>query len=145
MASSYGCRLSQPEAGRLGRLLHMEYTPGELAAELKISVRRFWRDFVPAGCPHRREEKDRIWIVGTAFRDWYGEFQEERRRPMGPDEAWCLRCKEAVAMVGPFEVKRHLYVEIVQGRCAVCGCKVNRARRRETSGAQTRKGVDQSR
>jgi len=143
MASSYGCRLSQPEAGRLGRLLHMEYTPGELAAELKIGVRRFWRDFVPAGCPHRRDEKDRIWIVGSAFREWYHEMQEERRRPMGPGEAWCLRCKGPVRMEGPFEVKVMLYAEIVQARCPACGARVNRARRREKSGAETHESADQ--
>ena len=101
---SYGCRLSQAESGRLGRLLPMEYTPGELGNELKVSVQRFWRDFVPGGCPHRRDEKDRLWSVGRAFRQWYESMQEARRHPMADDEAWSLRCRRAVPMMGLLNV-----------------------------------------
>jgi hypothetical protein len=97
---------------------------------LKVSVKRFWRDFVPGGCPHRRDEKDRIWIVGSAFREWYGAMQVSRRHPMADDEGWCLRCKEPVRMVAPFDVKVQLYTEIVQGSCSRCGGRVNRARKR---------------
>jgi hypothetical protein len=142
---SYGCRLSQAEAGRLGRLLRMEYTPTELAEELQISPRRLWRDFVPAGCPHRRDESDRLWIIGSAFREWYTAFQDDRRRPMARSEAWCLRCKEPVKMVGPFEVRVQAYTEIVQARCAQCGGVVNRARQRQQPEVQNetpRQGPD---
>ena len=130
-SSSYGCRLSQAEMGRLGRLLPMEYSPRELAMELKINIKRFWVDFVPAGCPHRRDGKGRLWIVGSAFREWYEVMLESRRHPMADDEGWCLRCGRAVLMVGPFVVIPQEFTEIVQGRCGRCGGKVNRARKRE--------------
>lgn len=129
MSSSYGIRLSQAEAARLGRLLPMEYATAELAAELQINVRRIWARFVPAGCPHRRESNGRIWIVGSAFRGWYEDIHE-RRRMMADDEGWCMPCRQAVQMVGPFSIIEQTYTEIVQGRCPVCGGTVNRARAR---------------
>ena len=130
MSHSYGTKLSQAEAARLGRLLPMEYSTAELADELKINVRRVRERFVPAGCPHRRDYRERIWIVGSAFRDWYEKTQERRRHPMEDDEGWCLRCRRAVQMVGPLSILEQRYTEIVQGRCPACGATVNRARKR---------------
>jgi len=101
---SFGCRLSQAESGRLGRLSPMEVTPGELGHELKMRVRRLCRHFVPARYPHRPDEKDRLWIAGRAFRRWYESMQEARRHPMADDEAWSLRCRRAVPMMGLLNV-----------------------------------------
>lgn len=123
-------RLKQAQAARLGRLLEMEYSPSELAAELDIHVRQIWERFIPAGCPHRRDARGRLWIVGASFREWYRATQEARRHPMREDEGWCVRCDAAVVMEGPLTVVDRRRAEIVQGRCPRCGGKVNRARRR---------------
>ena len=129
--TSFGTKLSQPQTCRLQRLLPMEYTPTEIAGELKINVRRIWERFVPAGCPHRKDEGGHIFIVGTAFREWYERTSKARVHPMEADEAWCLRCRRPVLMEGPFEVIPTDHAEILQGRCSRCGEVVNRARARQ--------------
>lgn len=127
-----GPRLSQAATARLGRLLPMEYSPAELAAELGIHAHQIRQSALPAGCPHRRDAHGRIWIVGTEFAAWYRATQQRTRHPLGPDEAWCLRCHRAVPIVGPLEiVPRYGTAELVKGRCAICGGPVNRLRRWE--------------
>lgn len=129
MSKTRGIQLSHTAVARLPRLLPMEYTPGELAAELGCHTHQIRQTALPLGCPHRRDSRGRIWIVGTQFADWYRATQVRARHPMDDDQAWCLHCKRATRMVGPFEVTpRHGTAELVHGRCAECGNVVNRLR-----------------
>ena len=49
------------------KLLDMLYTPKELANEIGINVRQVYKVYIPAGCPHERDEHRHIWINGKAF------------------------------------------------------------------------------
>jgi len=119
--------LSQPQTERLRRLLRMEYTLSELAAEIGCA-RRVVECAVAAGCPHRKE-LNRLYVVGEAFAAWYRAAPAVRKIPLANDEAYCLRCRSARKMVETSSAPNSPGVELVRGRCAVCGAKVNRLRR----------------
>lgn len=46
-----GPRLNRSQTGRLKRLLDMQYTVAELAAELGVSPDAIYRSHIPAGAP----------------------------------------------------------------------------------------------
>lgn len=124
-----GIRFGRPTIIRLGRLLYMEYKPSEIAQELGINVENIYRAYIPAGCPHRRDEKNLIWIVGTEFAAWARAVNEiSKKRPfvLREDEAWCVHCNRVVPIIGARRrnVKRNL--DILQGTCPECGGKINR-------------------
>lgn len=112
----------------------MDYRPSEIADLLKVSVDTVYRSYIPAGCPHERDETGHIWILGTAFKAWAEEILAERKRkkspPMKPDEGWCLNCNERVKMNSPKIIYSARNREIIQSFCKKCGGKVNRARKR---------------
>jgi hypothetical protein len=115
------------------KLLPMKYTPAELATELGCNVDTVYRSLLPAGCPHERDEAGRVWIIGTAFRQWMAETMRPDRVPLADGEAFCMSitCRKAVKMIGPFTVKpTNKYLEMVVGTCSECGGTVNRARTR---------------
>lgn len=121
-------KLEHWQALRLQRLLHMEYTRRELAEEIGCSRRRI-RSALEAGCPHRRTASGRIYIVGDAFRDWYKVLIQERKRPLGPNEAFCLACKRAVPLQDDFEIHPLPHgVQRLTSSCPICGNPVNRFR-----------------
>ena len=116
----------------LGRLLHMEYRPAELAEELGCGVDAIYKSYLAAGCPHRRDETGHIWIVGTEFADWVSATLKKDRMPLADGEAYCLKCNAPVKMSGKLKVKKvNLYLELVVGECPICGTQVNRARARK--------------
>jgi uncharacterized protein with PIN domain len=127
--AALGLRFERRTIIRLGRLLHMEYKPSELADELDIHVDMIYRNYIPAGCPHRRDEKNLIWIVGTEFAAWARTVNEiSKKKPfvLQEDEAWCVHCNKVVRIdkVKRRAVKRNL--DILQGTCPECGGKINR-------------------
>lgn len=127
-------RLSVPRSVivRLGRLLHMEYRPTELAEELGCGVNVVYRSYLGAGCPHRRDKTGHIWIVGTEFRDWMRATLKKDKIPLADGEAYCLKCNAPVKMSGELTVQPvNLYLELVKGECPVCRTQVNRARARK--------------
>jgi hypothetical protein len=67
---------------RAMRLLNMQYKPGELADELGVSVQVVYKTWIPAGCPHERDAKGQLWMVGSEFRAW-AESDGVRRRKGG--------------------------------------------------------------
>ncbi len=111
----------------------MHYTPAELAEEISVSDDTVYRSYIPAGCPHTRDEQDRIWIVGTEFCEWAKVIHEKRKRRkvrrLAADEAWCFRCNEIAKIQSPTPKRVNLYLELLQGTCAECGGKINRARK----------------
>ena len=132
-------RLSVPKSVilRLGRLLHMEYRPAELAEELGCSLDAVYKSYLSAGCPHRRDETGHIWIVGTEFSEWVRATLKKGKTPLADGEAYCLKCKAPVKMSGELAVQPvNLYLELVKGECPVCGTRVNRARARKRQEAE---------
>lgn len=120
-------KLTQPQRIRLGRLLHMEYTPRELAHELECSPRQIVRA-IAAGCPHRAAG-NRIWIVGDAFATWYIERTVKRKRPMRQDQAYCLHCRVPVPLGDDVQiVPARAGVERVSSVCPHCGSPIHRFR-----------------
>lgn len=117
---------------RLGRLLYMEYRPSELAEELGCSIDSIYKMYLPAGCPHRRDDTGHVWIVGTQFSEWVRIALQKTKTPMAEGEAYCLKCNSPVKMQGPFQVTQtNRYLELVRGQCPICGTVVNRARARQ--------------
>lgn len=120
-------RLTAPQTNRMRSLLHMWYTPQEIANELGVSVQWVRRHALPAGCPHRRDETDHIWIDGRAFAEWARLASRVARTKMEPGQAWCMKCSKPVYMVGPLATRPiNRKVEIITGTCGLCGCKVSR-------------------
>ena len=120
---------------RARRLLHMRYRPTELAEELGCNVIKIYRRYIPAGCPHERDKRNRIWIVGDQFRDWMLAVRREAaaagRAKLGEGQAYCVVCEQAVDMVGELTVRPvNTHLELVQGRCSQCGAVVSRGRGR---------------
>ena len=74
---------------RLPRLLRMKYTIPEIARELNCTPKKI-RTFLGHGCPHERDDKGKVWIIGTAFAAWAEATLTGNRRPLQDGEAWCL-------------------------------------------------------
>lgn len=119
-------KLSQPQTQRLRRLLHMEYTLQELSEEIGCP-RRVIERAIAAGCPHR-VDGERVFVVGDGFAEWYQTLPAGAKVALGPDEAYCFRCRAARRMVESRVAPNTPGVELVSGKCEVCGTKVNRLR-----------------
>ena len=112
-------------------LLYMEYRPSEIADILDISVQTIYATYLPAGLPHRRDEHGHIWIVGTEFYSWVQDIaeksQKDPKKPMKPNEAYCLSCRERVKIANMKRSKAvNKQVTRVSGECPICGTKVSR-------------------
>ena len=128
-------KLSQTSACRLGRLLHLEYSPADLARELDCTKSKIL-SAVEGGCPHRRTKSGRFRIVGEAFAAWYQEIIHRRKRPLGPGEAFCLACQRAIPL--PPEDQLQIYplpngATRVEAQCPICQKTVNRIRSGEVA------------
>ena len=118
-------KLTQPQRARLGRLLHMEYTPRELARELECSPRQILRA-AEAGCP-QRQVGNRIWLVGDVFAAWYIERTEKRKCPLRQDQAYCLSCRAPAPLGDNVTITPSREgVERVSGVCPHCGSSIHR-------------------
>lgn len=111
-------RLGRDQINRLGKLLDMMYTPGELSDEIGFSRRQVYRVYLPAGCPHVRDGSGHLWINGKEFKKWVGELY--KKHIVGQNEAFCLTCRKAVTMIDPRKIqgKKLLYY---QCNCPNCG------------------------
>ncbi len=122
--------MTREQLVRTGHLLYMRYTPSELAQEIGCNTDTIYRSYVPAGCPHERDERGHLWIVGTAFREWaYATFSRKGAK-MAEGQAYCLKCRQVVDILSPTECPTNRYLVMVKGKCAVCGTQVNRAKKR---------------
>jgi len=121
---------SQPQVERLRRLLHLEYTLAELAEELECSQALLHRA-VAAGCPHRRDDRKRILIIGDQFAQWVHARPVPPKAVLAVDEAYCLACRAPRKIVNVFATVKNSTspgTELVKGYCELCGARVNRLR-----------------
>ncbi|HCC78493.1 MAG: hypothetical protein A2X25_09250 [Chloroflexi bacterium GWB2_49_20] len=116
-------RLKGYQRMRLIKLLDMEYTPGELAIEVGFNRRQVYRVYMHQGCPHRRDNKRRLWINGKEFQEWYEFFYP--RIELGKNEAFCLTCKKPVIMNNPHLIKKGGFIYWIC-KCPNCGRKLPR-------------------
>ena len=110
-------------------LLPMSYTVSELAGELRVPDRTL-RDWLDAGAPHQRDERNHIWINGKGFAEWVQRQRKPKReRKLDNGSAYCLRCKKAVKLTEPRtrHIKAKLY--LITGLCPQCGATINRGAR----------------
>ena len=120
-------KLTQSQTARLPRLLRMEYTLHELAEELQADLRHI-RQACEAGCPHRQDDKQRVWVNGESFRTWYVALVAGRKQKLGPGEAYCLRCRQPVRFTADEAVTQADGVVREAGVCPKCGRRINRFR-----------------
>ncbi len=124
-------QMTREQLIRVGHLLNMRYKPSEIAEEIGCNVDTVYRSFIPAGCPHERDKRGHIWIIGTAFRDWARDTFKRKGAKMPEGFAYCLRCRQPVRMVATVEKPVNRYLTLIAGTCETCGAKVNRAKRRQ--------------
>lgn len=119
---------------KLGRLMNMLYKPSEIAEEIGVNVDTVYRSYLPAGLPHTRDREGNLWIHGPAFIAWARETiskKKARRAPLTADQAWCVKCRQPVALINPKIKTSNRYLELLQSPCPHCGATVNRARKRQ--------------
>lgn len=115
-------RLAGFQRLRLQNLLDMLYTPSELAEELEIKKRQFYRVYIPLGCPVVRQGA-RIFIHGFTFAEWY--FSTYPKISMQANEGYCLTCKKPVSMLD-HKVKQTGRLSYYVFNCPICGRKISR-------------------
>lgn len=119
-------RISGKVKRRLGRLLEMEYKVSELCEELGVHRSTFYQGWLRAGLPHRRDDRGRIWIVGTDLAEWARGQSGVSRVSLGEDEAFCLSCKKAVPIQDPRDPVVSKASLMIKGTCPYCGHIVSR-------------------
>lgn len=125
--------LKQQHIVKLKRILDMQYRPSELAEDIGVNVDTILRGYLPAGLPHTRDDRGRIWIYGPAFVEWARETiskKKSKRNSLADDQAWCVVCKGPVPLIDPTVKIANRYLELLQAPCPTCGKTVNRARAR---------------
>jgi hypothetical protein len=116
-------RLKGYKRMQMYKLLDMLYKPSEISAEVGFTQRQVYRVYIPAGCPHERDDRGHLWINGKMFREWY-EITYPRME-MKSNEAFCLTCKKPVKMANPLKVKKGRFV-YWKAACSACGRKLVR-------------------
>jgi hypothetical protein len=114
---------------RLGRLMDMMYRPSEIAEEIGVTTEVIVRSYLPDGCPFDRDKKGNLWIHGLSFVAWIRAVNNSQRHlgTLAEGEAWCVKCQKAVPLERPRLRHEGRYTKIYQGKCNLCGSKINRA------------------
>ena len=111
-------RLNGAQRHRLRKLLHMKYRARELAEEIGFDIHQIYSVYLPMGCPHERDIKRHIWIVGTEFKEWYEDAY--KKRELSKNQAYCVSCKKVREILNPQEsVKDGLTYTLSE--CPHCG------------------------
>jgi hypothetical protein len=125
-------RLPHSAVVRSPGLLPMLYTVSEIAAALSVPERTL-RDWLDAGAPHERDQKRHIWVHGRKFAAWVAEMREPvKRGKLQDDEAYCMRCNQAVRMSNASTKAMQGKLILIRGTCPNCGCTINRGGRLPT-------------
>ncbi len=111
-------RLKGAQRHKLRKLLHMKYRPSELAEEIAVNIEWIYKIYIPLGCPHERDDKEYIWIVGAEFCEWYLEMY--RTQKLAANEGYCVSCKRPVAIVDPEKHNKDGLIYLLS-QCPDCG------------------------
>jgi ribosomal protein S27AE len=113
-------------------LLPMLYLPAELAGELGMLVRTLY-DWVKAGAPHTHDAQGNLWVNGREFASWVEANRKPRSVPekLKDDQAYCLRCKQAVTLIDPSREQVKGKLVLIKGHCPHCGAGINRGARND--------------
>jgi hypothetical protein len=107
-------------------LLPMHYKVSELATAIDIPERTL-RDWLVAGAPHFRDQRDNLWIHGRDFGDWITSLRKPvKEQKLGDGEAFCMRCNQPVGMTDISTQAMQGKLILIRGKCPHCGCKINR-------------------
>jgi hypothetical protein len=110
-------------------LLPMLYTCRELAEELELPDSTL-RDWLAAGAPHTRDDRQHIWINGEDFGAWVkAQRQPRTRQKLLEDEAYCLHCKGVIKLVSPVPQLIKGKLTHPRGQCPACGHTIIRGGR----------------
>lgn len=123
-------------------LLPMHYKTSELALAIGLPERTL-REWLKAGAPHFRDARGHIWIHGREFSEWVtGLRKPARERKLRDDEAFCMRCRQAVTLTDTSIKPMKGKLILIRGKCPNCGCTINRGGRIPTyhSNTTTQKG-----
>ena len=128
-------RLQHAQIVKAVRLMDMLYTPSELAEELDITADTIVRTWIPAGLPFDSDGRGHKWINGKLCAEWINALRidrsSKRSKSLAADQAFCLNCKKAVALINPVIKPVNRFIELLQAPCPKCGKTVNRARGRK--------------
>jgi len=129
-ASPPRIRLTHSVIVKAPGLLPMLYLPAELAGELGMPARTLY-DWLQAGAPHTQDTKGNLWIDGRQFAGWVATNRKAHavREKLQDDQAYCLRCKQAVTLVKPRREQVKGMLVLIKGRCPRCGAGINRGGR----------------
>lgn len=116
-------RLNGSQRNKVKGLLNMLYTPKELAEEIGINFDQVYRVYIPAGCPHSKDNRGRISINGKEFKAWFEENYKKRK--LERDQAYCVSCKKAVEIIDPGRIKDGNNIYLISN-CPLCGNRVTR-------------------
>jgi len=111
-------RLNGRQRLSLRALIDMEYTPTELAEIIGVGRRQVYRVYEKMGCPHRRDDKGKIWINGSEFVAWYE--MTYAKIMLGSNQAYCRTCNKAVDLVNPEQVQKG-FLRYLKSKCGGCG------------------------
>jgi hypothetical protein len=99
-ASRKGRVKLNPAIGAVAQyLMDRNYRSAELAFELKLPAREFWRvrEWCRRGLPHTHDATGHLLVNGHVFRDWVLS-QSKRARPkqtLAPGQMWCFGCGQS--------------------------------------------------
>jgi hypothetical protein len=108
-------------------LLPMLYTPAELEEELEVPARLI-REWLAKGAPHQHDSRGHLWVNGEQFAQWVEQNRVARhtsKLELGAGEAYCFRCRQAVPLENPIEIRRGKQV-LLKGQCPKCNATINR-------------------
>ena len=106
--------------------LPMHYLPAELASELGLPARTLY-DWLQVGAPHTRDAQGNLWTDGRQFAGWIEANLKLHavRAKLQDDQAYCLRCKQAVTLIDPHQEQVKGKLILIKGRCPHCIAGIN--------------------
>jgi hypothetical protein len=114
-------RLNGVQRNKMKGLFDMMYTPKELSGELDMKIDQIYEVYIPLGCPHDRDDKNRILINGKAFASWY--IENYKKAKLEEDETFCLTCRKGVKIYRP-KNKFGRKISYIVSTCPNCGRKL---------------------
>jgi len=123
-------RLPQKVTVKAPGLLPVMLMPVELADELEVPVAAVL-EWLAAGAPHHRDESGQTWINAAAFSHWVYSQRKVKAsgRKLRDNEAYCMRCKQAVPLIDPVVRPGKGKQILIRGECPRCGIIINRGGR----------------